>query len=224
MNSSSLEGRVAITCIKVSLISRASRAVSRFRHALSKETAQHQKRPTRRAVKRRLTTNTKAAMPLRPSASALKPNSETQIRSFSLEAIRHLHHVAVRPIERHSAFVESNSAENEFAKLPVEIGSVAIGQTRNRYQRVERIAEIRVASPAATGIRPRTSVQFPPRRGLRYPAGDTQPVFRVEKWQFIALPCREQTGNIQVILRPRYAYNPARRRAWVASAPRWERP
>src|SRR6266566_5057176 len=35
-------------------------------------------------------------------------------------------------------FVESNSAENEFAKLPFEIGSVAVGQTWNGWQPRQR--------------------------------------------------------------------------------------
>jgi hypothetical protein len=37
-----------------------------------------------------------------------------------------------------SGFVKSNSAENEFANLPLVIGSVAIGQTGNRWQPRQR--------------------------------------------------------------------------------------
>src|SRR3982074_1912025 len=37
-----------------------------------------------------------------------------------------------------SGFVESNSAENEFANLPLEIGSVAVGKAWNRGQPRQR--------------------------------------------------------------------------------------
>src|SRR4030088_548826 len=37
-----------------------------------------------------------------------------------------------------SGFVESNSAENEFANLPLEIGSVAVGKAWNRWQPRQR--------------------------------------------------------------------------------------
>ncbi len=58
--------------------------------------------------------------------------------TFCNYRLLHIGRFLVRQMEGNRGFVKSNSAENEFAKLPLESGIVAVRQTRHRRKSRQR--------------------------------------------------------------------------------------